>query len=83
LWPPIQAAFATHRLRLWSTHTVEHPGPSTIGQAADQIRRLRHADTLVVQFTDDEITDGLAAMDAFDASQSLQPATLGLFAFGP
>jgi SAM-dependent methyltransferase len=79
----IQAEFARHGLQLWSTHTVQDTGPATIGQAADRIRRLRHADTLLGQFTDDEITDGLCAMNALDPSQSVEPATLGLLAFAP
>jgi ubiquinone/menaquinone biosynthesis C-methylase UbiE len=79
----IEAELASHGLRLSSTHTVEDAGPSTVGQAADRVRRLRHADTLLGQFADDEIARGLAAMDALDPSQSLEPATLGLLAFDP
>ncbi|HEX6423534.1 MAG TPA: class I SAM-dependent methyltransferase, partial [Acidimicrobiales bacterium] len=79
----IEGAFARHGLRLASTGTVEDAGPATIGQAADRVRRLRHADTLLIQFTDDEIAEGLAAMDALDPAQSLEPASLGLLAFGP
>lgn len=79
----IEGAFAGHGLRLASTGTVEDAGPATIGQAADRIRRLRHADTLFIQFTDDQIAEGLAAMDALDPAQPLEPASLGLLAFGP
>jgi ubiquinone/menaquinone biosynthesis C-methylase UbiE len=79
----IRAEFARHGLRLSSTHTVEDAGPTIIGQAIERIRRLRHADTLLRQFTDEEITRGLAAMDGLDPSQSLGPATIGLLAFNP
>lgn len=79
----IQAEFARHGLRLSSTHTVEDAGPTTIAQATERIHRLRHADTLLRQFTDDEIAHGLAAMDSLDPSQSIEPATIGLLAFTP
>lgn len=79
----IEGAFARHGLRLTSTGTVDDVGPVTIGQAADRVRRLRHADTLLMQFTDDEIAEGLAAMDALDPDRSLEPTSLGLLAFGP
>src|SRR5690606_13616249 len=59
----IERAFGGYGLRLVSCGTVEDAGPATIGQAADRVRRLRHADTLLAQFTDDEIAGGLAAMD--------------------
>jgi SAM-dependent methyltransferase len=79
----IERAFARCGLRLASASTVEDAGPATVGQAADRIRRLRHADTLLIQFTDDEIAVGLAAIDALDPAQSLEPASLGLLAFPP
>jgi ubiquinone/menaquinone biosynthesis C-methylase UbiE len=83
-FPPvgtIEGAFASNGLRLTSTDTVEDHGPATIGRAADRIRRLRRADTLLEQFTDEQIVAGLAAMDALDPALPLRPATLGLLAF--
>jgi hypothetical protein len=49
----------------------------------EQLPLHRHADTLLGQFTDDEIAHGLTAMDALDPSRPLEPATVGLLAFGP
>lgn len=79
----VRAEFARHGLQLSGTHTVEDSGPFTIGRAAERIRQLRHADTLLRQFTDEELASGLEAMDALDLSQSLQPSALGLLAFDP
>lgn len=79
----IRAEFARQGLRLSFADAVEDAGPTTIGQAAERIRRLRHIDTLLRQFTDDEIARGLAAMDALDPWQPIDPAELGLLAFGP
>jgi hypothetical protein len=49
----------------------------------EQLPLHRHADTLLGQFTHDEIAHGLTAMDALDPSRPLEPATVGLLAFGP
>lgn len=78
----IERAFERHGLRLTSTSTVEDTGPATVGEAADRVRELRSADTLLRQYTDDEIAAGLAAMAALDPSQPLAPAALGLLTFG-
>ena len=43
---------------------------------------MRHADTLLLRFTDDELEAGLEAMGALDPESLLEPATLGLLAFG-
>ena len=83
-FPPVadvERAFAAHGLRRTSAETVEDAGPSTVGRAADRVRRLRHVDTLLRELTDDEVAEGLAAMDALDPAQPLPPAELGLLAF--
>lgn len=77
----VQESFARHGLQLSSARTVEDAGPATVGMAADRIRRLRHADTLLAQLMDDEIAEGLAALDALDPSSPLEPASLGLLHF--
>ena len=77
----IEQAFTLHGLRLTSADTVDDTGPATLGQVSDRIRRLRSADSLLKQFTDDELAEGLAAIDAMDASQPLPPASLGLLVF--
>jgi ubiquinone/menaquinone biosynthesis C-methylase UbiE len=78
----IEGAFERHGLRLTSMGTVDDAGPATVGEAADRIRLLRPADTLLRLYTDDEIATGLAAMDAMEPSLPLPPAALGLLAFG-
>jgi SAM-dependent methyltransferase len=79
----IERAFERQGLRLTFRGTVDDAGPATVGEAADRIRRLRPADTLLKQFTDDEIATGLAALDALDPAQPLPPAALGLLVLTP
>jgi len=77
----IQGAFAEHGFRLSSTRAVEDAGPSTLGLAADRIRRLRHADTLFKHLSDEEVASGLATIDGLDPSTPLDPPSLGLLQF--
>jgi SAM-dependent methyltransferase len=77
----IEAELSRHGLGVVCAIDVEDAGPSTVSEAADRIRRMRHADTLLGQFTDQQIADGLAAMDRCDPQQPLEPTTLGLLAF--
>lgn len=74
----IEQAFEPHGLHLSSTQTVEDAGPVTAGQVAERIRRLRSADTLLQQFTDTEISTGLATLDSMDPTHPIPPAHLGL-----
>jgi hypothetical protein len=60
---------------------VPDHGPSTVGEAAEWIRRLRHADSFLGRFSDDEIAEGLAVMDRSDPENLLEPSTLTLLAF--
>lgn len=79
----VEAAFATAGLHLRAADAVQDRGAGTVGQAAEWIRAMRGADTLLAQLTDAELDAGLAAMDALDPDEPLPPATLGLLAFGP
>jgi len=74
----VEQAFERHGLGLTSAQTVEDTGPATMGEVAERVRRLRTADTLLQQFTDDEIASGLATIDAMDPAQPVPPARLGL-----
>ena len=49
-------ALARHGLRLLGAADVEDAGPSTVGEAAARLRRLRHIDSLLGHFTDAEVT---------------------------
>jgi hypothetical protein len=59
------------------------PEHADVAGRGEQLPLHRHADTLLGQFTHDEIAHGLTAMDALDPSRPLEPATVGLLAFGP
>jgi SAM-dependent methyltransferase len=60
---------------------VEEALPATVGEAALRARRLRHADSLLTQFSDQEILVGLSAMDGRDPGEVLPPCKLSLMAF--
>jgi ubiquinone/menaquinone biosynthesis C-methylase UbiE len=77
----IDAAMATEGLRRWATVEVEEHGPGTAGEAIERVRRLRHADTLLRQFTDEEITKGSATLRRYEPDHPLPPSRLGLLAF--
>jgi ubiquinone/menaquinone biosynthesis C-methylase UbiE len=59
---------------------VQDAGPATAGEAAARIRNLRQADTLLGQFTDEELDRGLTALDRRDPAERLPASTLGLLA---
>jgi SAM-dependent methyltransferase len=77
----ITATLSESGLRAIAAVEVRDVGPMTVGEAADRVRRLRHADSLLGQLTEDEIDAGLAAMDGSDPEHRLAPSTLGLLAF--
>ena len=77
----IVATFSAHGFAVRGKTEVADTGPTTVGQAAEWIRRLRHADTFLAQLTDGEIDQGLAAMDSRDADHLLEPANLTLIGF--
>jgi hypothetical protein len=60
---------------------VEEAVPATLGEAAARARRLRHADSLLTQFSDEDILAGLSAMDRHDPEELLPPCKLSLMAF--
>jgi hypothetical protein len=67
--------------RLIGRREVADHGPSTIAEASDWIRRLRHADTFPRSRTDDEIQTGLAIMRSHDPEEPLDPSPLTLLAY--
>lgn len=77
----IATEFAGHGLRTVCEREVEDAGPSTVRDAADRIRRLRRADSLLARFSDEQIADGLAALERREPTELLEPTTLGLLAF--
>jgi ubiquinone/menaquinone biosynthesis C-methylase UbiE len=77
----VEAIFSAYGFGLVGRTEVADSGPLTIGEAAGWIRHLRHADSFLARFTDDEIAAGLAAMDARDTDEPLDPGTLTLLAF--
>jgi SAM-dependent methyltransferase len=78
----IETTLSQHGFCIVARAEVEDAGPITVAQAANRVRHLRHADSLLRQFTDHEIADALATMDQRDPDQTLAPSTLGLLAFG-
>ena len=62
---------------------VEDAGPSTVGEAMERIEAMRGADSLLAQFTDEEVAAGLATMHAMDPATPLSPSPLGLMVFVP
>jgi ubiquinone/menaquinone biosynthesis C-methylase UbiE len=78
----VHAAMSEAGFGVLVTAEVQDNGPTTVGRVADRVRRLRHVDTLLGQFTDQEIAEGLSAMDRVDARQIVEPSTLGLIAYG-
>jgi SAM-dependent methyltransferase len=60
---------------------VEDAGPSTVGEAIDRIEQLRGADSLLAQFTDEELEAGLTTMRNRDAQEPLSATALTLMAF--
>ena len=79
----VEDAFGSAGLPLRAAEAVQDRGATIVGQAAEWIRTVRHADTLLLRFTDEELEAGLEDMGALDPESPLEPATLGLLAFGP
>ena len=78
----VKGAFGSAGLPLRAADAVQDRGAATVGQVSEWIRAMRHADTLLLRFTDDELEAGLEAMGALDPERLLEPATLGLLVFG-
>lgn len=78
----LEAVLAAAGFRPLGRVEVRDQGPSNVGEALARVRRLRHADSLLGRFTDDEIAAGLRALEARDPTEPLEPATLTLLAFG-
>jgi len=74
--------FAQHGLALRHVIGVTSDRNMTLGEAAEWIRLMRSADSLLAAFTDEEIEIGLRALDAH-ASQPCAPNTLELLVLGP
>jgi SAM-dependent methyltransferase len=53
----------------------------TAEAAAEWIRTMRAADSLLLAFTDDELTEGLARLDGYPNGHELGPVSLGLAVF--
>jgi SAM-dependent methyltransferase len=74
----VESGFAAAGLPLRAAEEVVDRGAATVGQTSEWIRTMRHADTLLLRFTDDELEAGLEAMGTLDPGSLLEPATLGL-----
>jgi SAM-dependent methyltransferase len=77
----IMATMAQQAFTFLDCVEVEESVPATVGEAAARARHLRHADSLLTQFSDEEILAGLSAMDRHDSGESLPPCKLSLMAF--
>ena len=64
-----------------SDREVEDAGPSTVGEAIERIEQLRGADSLLAQFSNDDLDAGLATMRSRDAHEPLSATALTLMAF--
>ncbi len=58
----MRSAFTAGGFELVAVREVEDAGPATVGQLVDRIHLLRHADSLLQRFSDEQIDDALAAM---------------------
>jgi SAM-dependent methyltransferase len=76
----ISAAFAPSGFDVAATLEVQDAGPGTVGEAIERTHRLRHADSLLAQFSDEQIAAGLAALERCEPSRTLEPTRLGLLA---
>lgn len=73
---------APHGLELIDAVEVTESSRDRSPQAvAAWIRRMRHADSLLIAFTDDEITAGLDRLDTFPPTHRLGPLQVGLAVF--
>jgi SAM-dependent methyltransferase len=77
----VQDTMARQGFKLIDTSEVEEPIPSTVGEAVDRVLRLRHADSLLGQFSDGEIAEGLKAMGHLDSDEPMPPSRLVLLTF--
>ncbi|MGH9029159.1 MAG: methyltransferase domain-containing protein [Acidimicrobiales bacterium] len=77
----IEKAMLRGGFKLVDCLEVEERNPVTVGEAAERIRRLRHADSILIQISDDEINEGLDALDQRDPDEQLAPSMLALLAF--
>jgi ubiquinone/menaquinone biosynthesis C-methylase UbiE len=76
----VSAVFARSGFDVAATLEVQHARPSTAGEAIERTHRLRHADSLLAQFSDEQIAHGLAALERCEPSRTLEPTRLGLVA---
>jgi SAM-dependent methyltransferase len=74
----VSAAFAPSGFEVAAALQVQDAGPSTAGDAIARTHRLRHADSLLAQFSDEQIAAGLAALERCEPSRTLEPTRLGL-----
>ena len=77
----IRAVLRGSRFRFLGRVEVADMGPSTVGEAAEWISRMRSADSFLGRFTDEDIASGLAAMDTHDPLEPIDPSPLTLIAF--
>lgn len=78
----VDAAMSEAGFRMMERAEVPDHGPSTVGEAAAWVGRMRHADSMLGRLTDEEIAEGLTRMDARGPDQPLEPFALTLLAFG-
>jgi ubiquinone/menaquinone biosynthesis C-methylase UbiE len=78
----LAALLAPHGLELVGAVEVTESSRDHSPQAvAAWIRRMRHADSLLLRFTDDEIDVGLDRLDRYPSTHRLGPLKVGLAAF--
>jgi hypothetical protein len=85
IFPTVDAItrlLANHHMDLLGVVEVAQLGlDRTAGAAAAWIQAMRHADTLLLAFRDEEIDRGLARLSKYPADYLLGPTSLGLAAF--
>jgi SAM-dependent methyltransferase len=73
--------FESAGFRLVDVLDVDDMGPRTVGSVLQWISIVRHADSLLAGFTDDEIARAIDAMKARDPDELLPGSTLALVVF--
>lgn len=64
-----------------TVEVLERHRDRTAGAAAAWIRRMRHADSLLLAFRDEEIAAGLGRLEAYPAGYVLEPSRIPLVVF--
>lgn len=74
----VRRAAATCGLAWIDEHVVSDTGPATVGAAIERVEEVRHVDTLLAGFTDDDLAQGLAQLRRRQPNEELIATDLSL-----